>query len=78
MFKVQIDAFINVYFSIMEIAVVTYVRIGRIRFNNMYLSACFITFYKYVLFKISLLLLVYILFNYCVPKMLICVIMGFC
>jgi hypothetical protein len=29
---VQIDAFINIYFSIMEIAVVTYVRIGRISF----------------------------------------------
>ena len=31
-FKVQIDAFINIYFSIMEIAVVTYARIGRISF----------------------------------------------
>ena len=36
---------------------------------TMYLSACFIAFYKYVSFKISLLLLVHILFNfYCVPK----------
>ena len=38
MFKVQIDAFINIYFSIMEIAEVTYVRIGRIRFNNVPVS----------------------------------------
>jgi len=46
-FKVQIDAFMNIYFSIMEIAVDTYARIGRISFFTftswtIYLSACFI------------------------------------
>ena len=68
----------------MKIALVKYARIDRISFflycygRTIYLSACFITFYKYVSFKISLLLLVYILFNYFVPQMLICVIMSFC
>ena len=68
----------------MKIGVVTYARIDRISFfiycygRTIDLSACFITFYNYVSFEISLLLLVYILFNYFVPKMLICVIMSFC
>ena len=69
----------------MKIAVVTYARIDQISFfyiycygRTIYLSACFIIFYKYVSFEISLLLLVYLLVNYFVPKMLICVIMSFC
>ena len=68
----------------MKIAVVTYASIDRISFfyiycygRTIYLSACFIIFYKYVSFEISLLLLVYLLVNYFVPKMLICVIMSF-
>ena len=68
----------------MKIAVVTYARIDLVFFSIYTVTVEQFTcqlvslfFYKYVSFEISLLLLVYIVVNYFVPKMLICVIMSF-